>query len=126
MDTELSSEILPMCVRKRTDCSPSEGNTLCWWVPRMSAGSLIDNAPNRRASVYMVASGSFTGIPYQEQVMNKDQVRGRVKEAVGKVKEVTGKVVGNKTLEAKGKIQKTAGEAQAKSGDLKRDVKKGD
>lgn len=79
-----------------------------------------------RQRLHGVASGSFTGISCQEQVMNKDQVKGRVKEAVGKVKEVTGKVIGNKTLEAKGNIQKTAGEAQAKSGDLERDVKKGD
>jgi uncharacterized protein YjbJ (UPF0337 family) len=72
----------------------------------------------------MVASGSSIGIPYEERVMNKDQLKGRVKEAVGKVKEVTGKVVGNETLEAKGKVQKAAGEAQAKSGDLTSDVKK--
>ena len=36
--------------------------------------------------------------------MNKDQVKGRVKEATGKVKEITGKVVGNESLEAEGKI----------------------
>ena len=34
--------------------------------------------------------------------MNKDQVKGRIKEATGKVKEVTGKVVGNESLEAEG------------------------
>ena len=38
--------------------------------------------------------------------MNKDQVKGRVKEVEGKIKEVAGKLVGNETLEAKGKIQK--------------------
>ena len=55
--------------------------------------------------------------------MNKDQVKGRVKEAKGKIKEVTGKLVGNETLEAKGKVQKVLGEAQAKFGDVKQDVK---
>ena len=55
--------------------------------------------------------------------MNKDQVKGRVKEAEGKIKEVAGKLVGNETLEAKGKIQKTLGKAQAKYGDVKQDVK---
>ena len=35
--------------------------------------------------------------------MNKDQVKGRVKEAEGKIKEVAGKLVGNEKLEAKGK-----------------------
>jgi uncharacterized protein YjbJ (UPF0337 family) len=54
---------------------------------------------------------------------NKDQVKGRVKEAEGKVKEVAGKLVGNETLEAKGKIQKTLGQAQAKFGDVKQDIK---
>jgi len=55
--------------------------------------------------------------------MNKDQVKGRVKEAEGKIKEVTGKLVGNERLEAKGKVQKVLGKAQAKFGDVKQDVK---
>ena len=54
---------------------------------------------------------------------NKDQVRGRVKEAQGKVKEVAGKLVGNEKLEAKGKIQTVLGKAQAKFGDVKQDMK---
>jgi uncharacterized protein YjbJ (UPF0337 family) len=67
----------------------------------------------------------FTGISFQEQVMsmNKDQVKGRVKEAEGKTKEVTGKLVGNERLEAKGKVEKILGKAQAKFGDVKQDVK---
>lgn len=55
--------------------------------------------------------------------INKDQVKGRVKEAEGKIKEVAGKLVGNETLEAKGKVQKILGRAQAKFGDVKQDVK---
>ncbi len=55
--------------------------------------------------------------------MNKDQVKGRVKEAEGKIKEVAGKLVGNDTLEAKGRAQKVLGKAQAKFGDVKQDVK---
>jgi uncharacterized protein YjbJ (UPF0337 family) len=42
--------------------------------------------------------------------MNKDQVKGRVKEAEGRIKEVAGKLVGNEKLEAKGKVQKVLGE----------------
>jgi uncharacterized protein YjbJ (UPF0337 family) len=70
------------------------------------------------------ARRSFTGIRLQEQTMsmNKDQVTGRVKEAKGTIKEVTGKLVGNESMEAKGKIQKTLGEAQAKFGDVKKDI----
>jgi len=45
-----------------------------------------------------------------------------VKEAEGKVKEMAGKLVGNEKLEAKGKVQKVLGKAQAKFGDVKRDV----
>ena len=55
--------------------------------------------------------------------MNKDQVRGRVKEAEGKAKEVAGKIFGNEKLEAKGKAQKILGKAQSKFGDVKQDVK---
>ena len=55
--------------------------------------------------------------------MTKGQVKGRVKEVKGMVKQVAGKLVGNKKLEEKGKIQKVLGEAQAKFGDVKKDVK---
>lgn len=60
---------------------------------------------------------------YQESIMNKDQVKGRIEEAKGKVKEVAGKVVGNKDLEQEGKIQNAKGKVQAGYGDLKEDVK---
>ena len=55
--------------------------------------------------------------------INKDQVKGRVKEAEGKIKEAAGKLVGNEKLEAKGKVQKILGKAQAKFGDVKQDIK---
>jgi uncharacterized protein YjbJ (UPF0337 family) len=57
--------------------------------------------------------------------MNKDQVKGRYKEAKGKVKEVAGHAVGNKDVEVKGNVQKNAGKAQAAIGDTKEDLKKG-
>lgn len=55
--------------------------------------------------------------------MHKDQVTGRVEQAKGAIKEVAGKVVGNESLEAKGKVQKTAGKAKAAVGDIKSDAK---
>ena len=55
--------------------------------------------------------------------INKDKIKGRVNEAKGKVKEVSGALVGNETMEAKGKVQKNLGKAQAKYGDIKHDVK---
>jgi uncharacterized protein YjbJ (UPF0337 family) len=59
----------------------------------------------------------------QEHTMNKDQAKGRLKEAEGKVKEVAGNLVGNDNLELKGKIQKSGGKVQANYGDLKEDLK---
>jgi uncharacterized protein YjbJ (UPF0337 family) len=55
--------------------------------------------------------------------VNKDQVKGRVREAQGTIKQAVGKLVGNQKLEAKGKVQKVVGRTQAKIGDLKSDVK---
>jgi uncharacterized protein YjbJ (UPF0337 family) len=56
--------------------------------------------------------------------MNKDQVKGRVKEVTGKVKEVAGNIVGNKSLEVKGLSQKVAGKVQAGYGDAKAELKR--
>ena len=58
--------------------------------------------------------------------INKDQVEGRIKEAGGKVQESAGKAVGNTKQQVKGAINKTAGTAQAKYGDLKSDLKDAD
>jgi uncharacterized protein YjbJ (UPF0337 family) len=57
-------------------------------------------------------------------VMNKNQVKGRVKEAKGKGKEVAGKLSGNKKLEQEGKLEKVGGKVEKSYGDLKRDIKK--
>ena len=67
---------------------------------------------------------SIIEIRYQEMTMNKDQIKGRVKEATGKAKEVTGKVVDDKDLEEEGMVEKTIGKVQAGYGDLKADLKK--
>ncbi len=45
---------------------------------------------------------------------NKDQIRARAKGAKGKIKKATGRLVGNGTLESKGKFEKNLGKAQAK------------
>ncbi len=54
--------------------------------------------------------------------INKDQVKGRVDEAKGTVKEVTGKVLGDKSMEIEGNVQKNVGKVQSGYGDLKQDV----
>jgi uncharacterized protein YjbJ (UPF0337 family) len=56
--------------------------------------------------------------------INKDQVEGRVKEAAGKVQQVAGKAVGSTTQQVKGEVNKVAGAAQAKYGDVKNDMNK--
>jgi len=55
--------------------------------------------------------------------MNKDQVKGGLKETKGTIKEVTGKIVGKKSLEQKGKVEKAVGQVQSGYGDLKEDLK---
>ena len=54
--------------------------------------------------------------------INKDQVKGRAKEAAGKVQEVAGKAVGSETQRAKGMAKKVAGAAQATYGDVKENL----
>jgi len=55
--------------------------------------------------------------------MNKDQVKGAVKDAAGKVQEKTGEVIGSKEQQAKGLIKQAEGTAQKNYGDGKESVK---
>jgi uncharacterized protein YjbJ (UPF0337 family) len=55
--------------------------------------------------------------------MNKDQIKGRAKEAEGKVQEVVGKIVGNDQQQAKGAAKKNLGKLQATLGDAKQNLK---
>jgi uncharacterized protein YjbJ (UPF0337 family) len=56
-------------------------------------------------------------------IMNKDQVKGSVKEAAGKVQEKTGQIIGSKEQQAKGMAKEVAGKAQKTLGDAKETVK---
>lgn len=56
--------------------------------------------------------------------MNKNQVKGRAKEAKGKVKEVVGKATGNKSAELEGTAEVVAGKAEAGYGDIKSNINK--
>lgn len=51
--------------------------------------------------------------------MNKQQVKGAVKEAAGEVQEQAGKLTGSKKQELKGHAREQAGKAQKTAGDLK-------
>jgi uncharacterized protein YjbJ (UPF0337 family) len=51
--------------------------------------------------------------------MNKQQVKGSIKEAAGEVQEQAGKLIGSKEQEVKGHAREQAGKAEKKGGDLK-------
>ena len=55
--------------------------------------------------------------------MNKDQVKGAVKNVAGKVQEEAGKMNGNKEQQVKGLGKQIAGQAQKSYGDAKEVVK---
>lgn len=55
--------------------------------------------------------------------MNKDQVKGRIKEAAGEVQEHVGRAINSPEQEAKGHAREFEGKAQKNVGDLKEDVK---
>ena len=55
--------------------------------------------------------------------MNKDQVKGSIKEATGKVQQEAGKLIGNPKQEAKGVAKKVEGKVQKKVGDAKEALK---
>jgi uncharacterized protein YjbJ (UPF0337 family) len=55
--------------------------------------------------------------------MNRDQVKGAIKEAAGKVQQKTGQILGSWKQEAKGLATKLQGRAQKKVGDAKEFLK---
>jgi uncharacterized protein YjbJ (UPF0337 family) len=63
-------------------------------------------------------------VPISEQhrsfKMNKDQVKGRAKEARGKIKEIAGEVTDDKSLKYRGKAEQVVGKVQAGYGDATR------
>jgi len=55
--------------------------------------------------------------------MDKDRIKGSLKQAKGKVEEVVGKVTGDAKLKAEAKADKTAGKIQNAVGRLKDDLR---
>lgn len=55
--------------------------------------------------------------------MNKDQVKGAVKDAAGKVQRKTGEVIGSEEQQAKGLAKQVEGKTQKSYGDAKEIVK---
>jgi uncharacterized protein YjbJ (UPF0337 family) len=55
--------------------------------------------------------------------MNKDQIKGTLKDAAGKVQETTGKVIGSDEQQLKGLKKQALGQVQKAAGDIKEVVK---
>ena len=55
--------------------------------------------------------------------MNKDQVKGAIKDAAGKVQEKTGQVIGSTKQELKGIAKQVEGKTQKVVGDVKAGLK---
>lgn len=60
--------------------------------------------------------------PREETVMNRDQVKGRMKEAMGKVQQKAGKATGSVKEQAKGLGKEIAGKVQKNVGDARNDA----
>jgi uncharacterized protein YjbJ (UPF0337 family) len=54
----------------------------------------------------------------------EDRIEGAAREAKGKVKQEAGRITRNRTMQAKGFVEKNAGKAQRAVGNAKRAVKK--
>ena len=55
--------------------------------------------------------------------MNKDQVKGTVKDIAGKVQEKTGQALGSKEQQVKGVVKQVEGQSQKAKGDAKEVLK---
>jgi uncharacterized protein YjbJ (UPF0337 family) len=63
------------------------------------------------------------GNTLKEPSMNKDQVKGAVKDAAGTVQEKAGQMTGSTTTQAKGLAKQAEGTAQKQVGDVKEAAK---
>lgn len=57
--------------------------------------------------------------------MNRDQVKGRMKEAGGKIEQKAGRASGSLKHQAKGLLKQGAGKVQKNAGDARDDAEKG-
>lgn len=54
--------------------------------------------------------------------MNKNQIKGAVKDAAGKVQRTVGEVTGDRSQQAKGAVKQVAGKTQKAAGDVQDSV----
>jgi len=58
--------------------------------------------------------------------MNRDQIKGRMKDVGGKIQEKAGKATGNRSQQAKGLVNQGVGKVQKTVGDAANEVSKSD
>jgi len=58
--------------------------------------------------------------------MNRDQIKGRMKDVGGKIQEKAGKATGNRSQQAKGLLNQGVGKVQKTVGDAANEIKKSD
>jgi uncharacterized protein YjbJ (UPF0337 family) len=56
--------------------------------------------------------------------MNRDQVRGWIKETTGRLRTGLGKTIGNRRITLRGRVEQVIGKTQASYGDAKAHFKK--
>jgi uncharacterized protein YjbJ (UPF0337 family) len=69
--------------------------------------------------------GNVPTFHFEGGIMNRDQVNGRVKEAVGKVQTEAGKATGSVKQQAKGLGKQAVGKVQKTVGDARNEERKG-
>ena len=65
----------------------------------------------------------FPPIKLKDISMNKDQVKGTVKDIAGKMQEKTGQALGNTSQQVKGVVKQAEGQSQKAKGDAKEVLK---
>lgn len=63
---------------------------------------------------------------FLEDAMNRDQIKGRMKDMGGKIQEKAGKVTGNRSQQAKGLVNQGVGKVQKTVGDAANEIDKSD
>jgi len=58
--------------------------------------------------------------------MNRDQIKGRMKDVGGKIQEKAGKATGNRSQQAKGLVNQGVGKVQKTVGDASNEIDKSD
>jgi uncharacterized protein YjbJ (UPF0337 family) len=114
----LAEGIDAKCRSRRPPMQPCTGA----FLQRCAAMTSIERRTNEE-----IASLEATVIRYKVanppspkgETMDKDRIKGSVRQAKGALKEVVGKVTGDAKLDAEGKSDKIAGKAQNAVGGLK-------